>query len=166
MSVVALALVLTWFVAAHHDTLPHLFADRRNLTSLGNDVTRIDLIISVIALIVLLRHQKSILDLWLTVAVVALVAELSVTSFVIVSRFSLGFYVSRLLSVAVSVVVLLVLLAETTGLYARLAKAIVQLRRERASRMMSVEAATASIALSQAANNCDRVTCGSGLALA
>jgi signal transduction histidine kinase len=146
MFVVALALVLTWFVTAHHDTLPHLFADRRNLTPLGNDVTRIDLIISVVALIALLRNQKSILDLWLTVAVVALVAELSVTSFVIVSRFSLGFYVSRLLSVTVSVVVLLVLLAETTGLYVRLAKAIVQLRRERRSRMMSVEAATASIA--------------------
>ena len=41
---------------------------------------------------------------------------------------------------------LVVLLVETTMLYARLASAIILQRRERADRLMSVEAATAAIA--------------------
>ena len=113
--VVLLALLLTWIVTVHHDILPPLFVDRRTLTSLGNHVTGIDFLTSVLALALLWRRQKSVLDLWLTVAVVALVAELWVTTFVIGSRYSLGFYANRLLSVTVSVVVLIVLLTESYG---------------------------------------------------
>ena len=91
-------------------------------------------------------RQKSVLDLWLTVAIVALVAELWVTTFVIGSRYSLGFYANRLLSVTVSVVVLIVLLTEAAVLYARLYNAIALLQRERDNRLMSLDAATASIA--------------------
>ena len=92
------------------------------------------------------RRQKSILDLWLTVAVVVLVAELWVTTFVIGTRYSLGFYASRLLSLTVSVVILIVLLTETTVLYARLSNVIGLLQRERANRLMNVQAATAAMA--------------------
>jgi signal transduction histidine kinase len=144
--VVLLALVLTWIVTVHHDILPPLFVDRRTLTSLGNHITGIDFLTSVLALALLWRRQKSVLDLWLTVVVVALVAELWVTTFVIGSRFSLGFYASRLLSVTVSVVVLIVLLTESTVLYARLSNAIALLQRERDNRLMSVDAATGSVA--------------------
>jgi signal transduction histidine kinase len=91
-------------------------------------------------------RRKSVLDLWLTVALCALVAELAMTSFVIVSRFSLGFYSQRAFSLAASTVVLSALLAESTVLYGRLANAIVLLQRERADRLMSVEAATAVMA--------------------
>ena len=144
--VVLLALLLTGIVTVHHDILPPLFVDRRTLTSLGNHVTGIDFLTSVLALALLWRRQKSILDLWLTVAVVVLVAELWVTTFVIGTRYSLGFYASRLLSVTVSVVILIVLLTETTVLYARLSNAIALLQRERANRLMNMDAATAAIA--------------------
>ena len=144
--VALLALLLTWIVTVHHDILPPLFVDRRTLSSLANHVTAIDFFVSVLALALLWRRQKSILDLWLTVAVVALVAELWVTTFVIGTRFSLGFYASRLLSVTVSVVVLIVLLTETTVLYARLSNSNALLQRERDNRLMSLDAATASIA--------------------
>jgi signal transduction histidine kinase len=144
--VVLLALLLTGLVTVHHDILPPLFVDRRTLTPLGNHITGIDFLTSLLALALLWRRQKSILDLWLTVAVVVLVAELWVTTFVIGTRYSLGFYASRLLSVTVSVVVLIVLLTETTVLYARLSNAIALLQRERANRLMSVDAATAAIA--------------------
>src|SRR4029077_21009675 len=73
-------------------------------------------------------------------------AELWVTTFVIGTRFSLGFYASRLLSVTVSVVVLIVLLTESTVLYGRLPNTIALLRRERDNRLMSVDAATAAVA--------------------
>jgi signal transduction histidine kinase len=144
--VVLLTLLLTWIVTVHHDILPPLFVNRRTITSLGNHVTGIDFLASLLALALLWRRQKSVLDLWLTLAVVALVAELWVTTFVIGTRFSLGFYASRLLSVTVSVVVLFVLLTESTVLYARLSNAIVLLQRERDNRLMSLDAATASIA--------------------
>ena len=144
--VVLLALLLTWIVTVHHDMLPPLFVDRRTLTPLGNHVTGIDFLTSVLALALLWRRQKSVLDLWVTVAVVALVAELWVTTFVIGSRYSLGFYASRLLSVTVSIVVLIVLLTESTVLYARLSNANALLQRERANRLMNAEAAAAAIA--------------------
>ena len=143
--VVLLALLLTWVVTVHHDMLPPLFVDRRTLTSLGNRVTGIDFLTSVLALALLWRRQKSVLDLWLTVAVVALVAELWVTTFVIGSRYSLGFYANRLLSVTVSVVVLIVLLTESTVLYARLSDAIALLQRERNNKLINIKAATSSI---------------------
>jgi len=144
--VVLLALLLTWIVTVHHDILPPLFVDRRTLTSLGNHVTGIDFLTSLLALTLLWRRRKSVLDLWLTVALVCMVAELWVTTFVIGTRFSLGFYASRLFSVTVSVVVLIVLLTESTVLYGRLPNTIALLRRERDNRLMSVDAATAAVA--------------------
>ena len=98
-----------------------------------------------IALAALWLRGKSVLDLWLTVAVCALVAELGVTAFIILSRFSLGFYSQRLFSMVASTVVLGALLAEAMALYARLAKAIVLLQRERLSKLLSVQAAVGAL---------------------
>jgi hypothetical protein len=47
----------------------------------------------------------------------ALISELALA----IVRFSLGFYFSRIFSFATSTILLVVLLAETTGLYSRLA---------------------------------------------
>ena len=80
------------------------------------------------------------------VVVCALIAELAVNTFVIASRFSLGFYSSRGFSVVVSTIMLVVLLWETTKLYANLTSVVRTLRRERNSSMMTVQAVVASIA--------------------
>ena len=61
-------------------------------------------------------------------------------------RFSLAFYAGRSFLVITSTVVLIVLLTETMTLYARLAVSILAQRRERESRMMTMEAVAASIA--------------------
>ena len=144
--VVALVFVLTWIAAAHGDTLPALFIDQRGFTPLASYITGIDFLISVGALLALLqRRQKSVLDLWLTVAVVALVAELGVTTFVIVSRFSLGFYTSRSLSLAASTVVLFALLAETIRQEIRLARAHLALQLERSAKLTTLDAALGAI---------------------
>jgi len=94
---------------------------------------------------VLWLRRKSVLDMWLIVAVSALVAELGVTTFVITSRFSLGFYTQRIFSLAASTIVLSALLAEAVVLYARLANAVVRLQRERASKLLSVQAAVGAL---------------------
>jgi len=68
-----------------------------------------------------------------------------VTAFIILSRFSLGFYSQRLFSMAASTVVLSALLTEAMALYARLAKTVVLLRRERAGKLLSVQAAVGAL---------------------
>ena len=63
-----------------------------------------------------------------------------------VVRFTFGWYAARSYALIASCTVLSVLLVETTWLYTRLAGAIILQRRERANRLMSVDAATAAIA--------------------
>jgi signal transduction histidine kinase len=143
--VIGLACVLTWIVTVHHDALPALFVDQIHLATLGNRVTSIVFAVSVVALVVLWRRRKSVLDLWLIVSVCASVAELGVTTFVITSRFSLGFYTQRIFSLAASAIVLSALLAEAMVLYARLANAVSRLQRERASKLLNVQAAVGAL---------------------
>ena len=119
--------------------------------------------ISLVALVVLWRRQKSVLDLWLIVSVCALVAELAMTTFVITSCFSLGFYTQRIFSLGASTIVLSALLAEAVVLYARLANAIVHLRREQETKIMSAQAITAAIA-HEIRQPLTRITAGGGAA--
>jgi len=117
----------------------------------------------VVALAVLWRRRKSVLDLWLIVAVSALVADLAMTIFGVQSRFSLGFYAQRVFSMIASTIVLSALLAEAMVLYARLANAIVRLRREQDTKIMSAQAITAAIA-HEIRQPLTRITAGGGAA--
>jgi signal transduction histidine kinase len=74
------------------------------------------------------------------------VAKLFGGDFLYRCRFSVGWYAARFFSLVASSTLLVVLLAETTVLYARLANSIVLLRRERSNRLMSLDAATGAIA--------------------
>jgi signal transduction histidine kinase len=144
--VIGLACVLTWIVTAHDDALPALFVDHIHVTRLGSHVTSIVFFVSLIALAALCFRGKSVLDLWLIVAICVLVAELGMTAFIILSRFSLGFYAQRVFSMVASTFVLSALLAEAVVLYARLSNAIALLQRERADRLANAQAATAAMA--------------------
>jgi signal transduction histidine kinase len=161
--VIALVCVLTWIVTAHDDALPALFVDQIHVSPLGRHANSIGFLVSVVALAALWRRRKSVLDLWLIVAVSVLVAELAVTAFVIVSRFSLGFYIQRGFSLAASTIVLSALLAEAMMLYARHANAIVRLRREQETKIMSAQAITAAIA-HEIRQPLTRITAGGGAA--
>jgi signal transduction histidine kinase len=161
--VICFACLLTWIVVVHDDVLPALFVDQIGFTVWANRITSIDFGISIVALVVLWRRQKSVLDLWLIVSVCALVAELAMTTFVITSRFSLGFYTQRIFSLGASTIVLSALLAEAVVLYARLANAIVHLRREQETKIMSAQAITAAIA-HEIRQPLTRITAGGGAA--
>ena len=138
---ISLVLGLAWLTIVGDPFLPRLFLNVSDLTPLGFYVTYFDLLMCVLALAFLWRKRRSVLDLWLMVVACALISELALASV----RFSLGFYVSRLFSFATSTIVLVVLLAETTGLYTRLALANTFLRRERDNKLMNLAAAVASI---------------------
>ena len=144
--VVTLVCALTWIAVAGEKFLPRLMVDNVHFSPLANYLTVATLLTSLVALIILKFRQKSILDLWLTVAMVANVAEQAVVSLFIVSRFSVGFYSSRMFSVVVSTIVLIALLSEAIKLYARLARLNIALELERKNRLMNVQAATSLIA--------------------
>jgi signal transduction histidine kinase len=64
----------------------------------------------------------------------------------LITRFSVGWYASRVFALASSIVVLLVLLSETTTLYANLARSVMRQRGAREARQIAMDAMAASIA--------------------
>ncbi len=138
---ISLVLGLVWLTTVGDPFLPRLFMNVSDLTPLGYYVNYFTLLICIGALAYLWTRRRSVLDLWLMVVTSALIGDLALASV----RFSLGFYVSRIFSFATSTIVLVVLLAETTGLYTRLALANTMLRRERDNKLMNMAAVVASI---------------------
>ena len=100
---------LTWAVTAGHGFLPRLLLDGKVLP-LGHYATGMAALLYVIALSILWSRRKSVLDLWLMVAVCALIAELVSIALLPAGRFTLGFYANRTIPLVVSKVVLIVLL--------------------------------------------------------
>jgi PAS domain S-box-containing protein len=92
----------------------------------GRWLTVIIMLICAAALSVLWVFQRSALDQWLMVVLLAMIVELAITA-LIGGRgpqiFTLGFYTGRLFSLVTSTVVLTALLAETARLYDRLSHA-------------------------------------------
>ena len=76
----------------------------------------------------------------------ATLPDLTLTTVLTSVRFTLGWYTARSYALIAGCTVLIVLLAETIWLYARLARTTVLLRRESANRLMSLDAATGAIA--------------------
>jgi signal transduction histidine kinase len=64
----------------------------------------------------------------------------------IMARFSVGWYASRVYSFTASIIVLLLLLSETTTLYANLARSVLRKRGAEEARQISMDAMAASIA--------------------
>ena len=91
------------------------------------------------------RRQKSVLDVWLMVVIWAWLLEIAFFVLLTAIRFSLSFYASRVFALVTAGIVLLLLLSETTRLYARLARSLMLERREREERLMTIDAMSASI---------------------
>jgi signal transduction histidine kinase len=116
---IILVCALTSVVTAAHDFMPRLL-DGGNLLPLGYYASGMIALTYVLALLLLWSRGKSVLDLWLMVAICALTVETALVAFFIPSRFSVVFYATRMISLLVSKVVLIVLLSETVRLHARL----------------------------------------------
>jgi signal transduction histidine kinase len=99
----------------------------------------------VIAMATVARKPVSLLDVWLLLALWAWLLELLLvlnTS----TRFSAGWYTGRIAGLLSGVFVLMMLLSETSRMYSQLAVATIRHRRERASRLLTMNAVAASIA--------------------
>jgi uncharacterized membrane protein len=100
----------------------------------------------VLALVLLSRRQRSVLDLWIMVVLCVWLTELALLDVLLFYRFTFGFYAGRGFSLLTSVVVLVVLLVEMTRLYGHLARSNKSLQRERDNKLMNLEAMASSIA--------------------
>jgi signal transduction histidine kinase len=98
-----------------------------------------------LALVLLGRRRRTVLDLWLMVMCCAWLAEIIVTSS-ISTRFSFGFYASRLFSFVAVFSVLLILLSETMSLYANLIYSTLRRRSSTEGRQIAMDAMAASVA--------------------
>jgi signal transduction histidine kinase len=144
--VLGVTAALTWLVTAGAAYLPYIFVDRTRQAPFASYLTGSIWLFTAAALGLVFARRRTILDLWLIVALFASLPDLALSTLFTSVRFTLGWYVARSYALVASVTVLAVLLAETTFLYVRLADAITLLRRERANRLMSLDAATAAMA--------------------
>jgi signal transduction histidine kinase len=137
---IALVLAFTWLSTAGEPLLPQVIAGDRRTSSFPY-ISGSVWLLAVIAFVLLWwRRHRTVIDLWLVVVLFAWVGEIALSVVLAPVRFSIGFYAGRLYGVIAASIVLIVLLSQTTALYARLARAIATERRVRERRLSEMEA--------------------------
>ena len=145
--VVALAAALTLLATLGQSMLPSVMVDGTQWSQARMVLFQSTIIVPLLVTAMAMtwrRRQESILDLWLFVALWAWLLEyllIALTS----TRYGVYWYTGRIFGLLSGTLVLLVLLSETTKIYARLALSVLAERREREGRMMSMEAMSAAI---------------------
>jgi two-component sensor histidine kinase len=117
---IGLICALTWAVVAGDRFIPRMFSDDLNYTPVLHYATGTIVLLSVVALLLMRTRLTSVLDLWVVFAICSLITEKTLVTLGMTTRFSLGWYVSRALIVAVSITVLIALLSELMRLGATL----------------------------------------------
>ena len=144
--VTGVAFGLTLLVIAGEPLLPPVFVDPINLAPLARYILILNALVCAAALLLLWRKRpRSALDMWIMVVTLALLSELVTNSILISARFTFGWYISRLFSIATSTIVLAALLQETIAMYARMARSRAALLRERNTRLLNLEALAGAI---------------------
>ncbi|MFL6851263.1 MAG: ATP-binding protein [Sphingomicrobium sp.] len=146
ISATVLAAAVTLLATSGHDLLPSLFLNRSEVvyTNLIM-VNAATIALTVIAMAMLLRQRKSVLDLWLLVALSGWLFQ-SLLNLPLQARFTLGWYCLFGMMLVSDLIVMLALIAEFNRLYARLALSTAAQKREREARLMSMDAVAAAIA--------------------
>jgi signal transduction histidine kinase len=143
----AVVLAVSFLCIAGEPLLPHLAVDPLRFTTLWPYIIGgPGVLLSLVAVIMLWLRRRSMLDLWLIVALCAYAIELPLTYYPSPVRFSLGWYTVRIGGFVSSVIVLVVLLYEIMTIYERLLRAVLAQRREREARLMTGDQVAATIA--------------------
>src|ERR1700676_63617 len=106
----ALVCAATFLVTVYAPLLPRLILDTGRPSAFWYYAAGSMMLLSALALVVLWVRRRSVLDLWLMVVMCAYVVEISFP------RFSIGWYVARVIGLLSSSLVLFVLLYEITTL--------------------------------------------------
>ena len=143
----AFVATVLWVILIKADDLPQFMADARTTTSMWGYIPAMSLALYAVALATLLTRRRSTLDIWMCVVLFSLCVEILLISYLGGAiRLSIGWWSGRFFGLVAAGTVLLVLLAETTGTYMRLARAAANERRARLNRLTAMEALSASIA--------------------
>lgn len=126
--------------------LPRFMIDRQRTTPLWDLVPGTAAVLSVVAAVLIWKRRRSVLGLWVVIALAAWFVESVLLGFVSAGRLSVGWWAGRLYGLVSASVVLAVLLSETVSLYGRLVRSVAAERRSREARLTTMEALSASIA--------------------
>jgi signal transduction histidine kinase len=135
---------LTLLTTAGASLLPQLFTDGTHFSPAADHFFLFMFVVCAFAFFAVWSRRRSVLDYWLIIVALALICEVAL-SLAGSARFSVGFYANRTFSLITSATILVLLLAETTKLYARLARSNMMLQHERSNKLMNMEAMVASI---------------------
>ena len=127
--VVAATVGLTWLATARVGYLPRIYESANDLAPFAHFLAPALFFLSGAALVLLFVRGYTIIDQWLMVVLLAWLPTYAVASLFAVVQFTLSWYIARVFALFAGSALLFVLLAETIGLHARLANAIVRLRR-------------------------------------
>ena len=144
---ISLVCALTWAATAGESFMPRLFSDDRTYAyaPITYYIAGLLVLMATVVLLLMWTNRSSALDLWVMVVMCMLISEMGLVAFGVTARFYLGWYVSRTLGVALSVVVLIALLLESLRLHSAVLRANSMLQRERNNRLINIKAATSSI---------------------
>jgi signal transduction histidine kinase len=146
LGAIALAALATLLATAGHDLLPPLFLNNRDSIRFNVAMTNvITIALTIIAMVVMFRQKKSVLDVWLLVALSGWLIQ-SVLNMPLHARFTFGGYGLFGLILVSNLIIMLALVTESSRLYARLALSVAAGDRERENRLMSMDAMAAAIA--------------------
>ena len=154
---------LTWLATNATQYLPVMYLNAVEQTPFAANINLFLWATNITAFILLFVRRRTILDLWLTVVLFAWWPNFLVAVAHSIVRFSAGWYTARFVSLAASSMLLIVLLVESTALYARLASTLVRLRREQDTKITSAQAIVAAIA-HEIRQPLTRITAGGGAA--
>ena len=146
LGAVCLATIVTLMATLGHDLLPSFFINQSLVIRsrlVWVNVVAVSLTIG--AAVMLFRRERSVLDLWLLVALSAWFAQ-SLLNTLLTSRFIFGAYVFIGLAFLSNLTVMLALVTESNRLYARLALSTAARERDRDTRLASMDAVAAAIA--------------------
>ena len=141
----AMAAGVTLLTTLGHDLLPSVFLNRTELNA--PTILKINLaliVLLVAATATLFANRRSVLDMWLLVALATWLAH-ALLNLETWGRWTLGFYGQFSMLLFSHFLVMIALIAETNRLYARLAVSTAARDRERESRLMSMDAVAAVI---------------------
>jgi len=145
LSATALAAAVTVLATSGHSLLPPLFLNRSEVVYPNLIMVNATTIaLTGVAMAMLLRQRKSVLDMWLLVALSGWLFQ-SLLNLPLQARFTLGWYCLFGMMLVSDLIVALALIAESNRLYARLALSTAARNRERETRLMSMDAVAAAI---------------------
>ncbi|QGG56573.1 GGDEF domain-containing protein [Paenibacillus sp. FSL W8-1187] len=120
---IALVTALTLVALLAHDHLPILLDESRFTPLLSQGIGPVIWLFSAIALVLLwtLQRGRTVLNLWLTVAMLAFMLDITLTVFA-GARYSLGWYLARVNSLVSAFAIICAIIYEVNRLYVRLAR--------------------------------------------